>query len=170
MATESDLKRTFISLIQTNQGLINSLCKLYSRSEEEMKDYRQDVLLALWQAFPNFREESKISTWMYRVGLNTLISNHRKKTSRIVTEPYSKASELHPSPEVGSDDGLLVLQRAIGMLHPMDKAVVILHLEGYVHKEIADLLGLSETNVSTRLSRTKKQLEKSIKSLEHESQ
>jgi len=169
MATEADLKSAFISMIQANQGLVNSLCKLYSRSEDEMKDYRQDVLLALWQAFPHFRKESKISTWMYRVGLNTLISNHRKKTSRIVTEPYSEAAELHPSSEAGSDDGLLVLQRAIGMLNPMDKAVVILHLEGYAHKEIADLLGLSETNVSTRLNRIKKQLEKSIKSLEHES-
>src|SRR5690606_20491839 len=169
MATEADLKSAFISLIQANQGLVHSLCKLYSRSAEETKDYRQDVLLALWQAFPNFRKESKTSTWMYRVGLNTLISNHRKRASRIVTEPYSEVAELHPSSEAGSDDGLLVLQRAIGMLNPMDKAVVILHLEGYAHKEIADLLGLSETNVSTRLNRIKKQLEKNIKSLEHES-
>jgi RNA polymerase sigma-70 factor (ECF subfamily) len=70
---------------------------------------------------------------------------------------------------VGSDDELQVLQLAIGLLKPVDKAVVILHLEGYVNKEIAELLSLSETNVSTRLSRIKKQLQKSIKSLEHES-
>jgi RNA polymerase sigma factor (sigma-70 family) len=169
MATESDLKTTFIGLIQANQGLVNSLCKLYSRSDEEMKDCRQDVLLALWQAFPSFRRESKVSTWMYRVGLNTLISIHRKKNSRIVTEGYSTDSELHPYPDAGSDDGLLVLQHAIDMLNPEEKAVVILYLEGYVHKEIGDLLSLSETNVSTRLSRIKKQLRRSIKSLEHES-
>ena len=166
----SDLKSRFIELVQRNQGLINSLCKLYSRSSEEMKDYRQDVLLALWQALPNFRENSKVSTWMYRVVLNTLVSNHRKKNSRIVTEHYSEETDFQRYPNPGSDDGLLVLQHAIGMLNPMEKAVVILHLEGYAHKEIGELLMLSETNVSTRLSRIKKQLEKSIKSLEHESQ
>ncbi|OOG76190.1 RNA polymerase sigma factor [Algoriphagus sp. A40] len=165
----SDLKSRFIELVQSNQGLINSLCKLYSRSSEEMKDYRQDVLLSLWQAYPSFREKSKPSTWMYRVVLNTLISNHRKKNSRIVTEFFSEKMEFPLYHDAGSDDGLQVLQHAIGMLNPMDKAVVILHLEGYVHKEIAELLTLTETNVSTRLGRIKKQLEKSIKSLEHES-
>jgi RNA polymerase sigma factor (sigma-70 family) len=164
-----DLKRRFIDLVKDNQGLINSLCRLYARSSEEMKDYRQDVLLSLWQSFPNFREQSSVSTWMYRVVLNTLISNQRKKSSRIVTELYSEETEMHPSQGGGSDDELLVLQHAISMLGRVDKAVVILHLEGYAHKEIGTLLSLSESNVSTRLSRIKKQLEKSIKSLEHES-
>lgn len=106
---------------------------------------------------------------MYRVGLNTLISAQRKKTSRIVTEPYSEATEFHPYPEIGSDDELQVLQSAIGMLQALDKAVVILHLEGYANPEIAELLSLTDTNVSTRLNRIKKQLGKSIKSLENES-
>lgn len=164
-----DWKNRFIELIKDNQGLINSLCRLYSHSEEELKDYRQDVILSLWQAFPNFREESKISTWMYRVALNTLISNQRKIDNRIVTEPYSNTTEYNYYQATGSDDELLVLQQAIGMLIPMDKAVVILHLEGYVHKEIADILSQSETNISTRLNRIKKQLGKTIKSLHHES-
>jgi RNA polymerase sigma-70 factor, ECF subfamily len=164
-----DLKNRFVELIKENQGLINSLCRLYSHSEEELKDYRQDVILSLWQAFPNFREESKISTWMYRVALNTLISNQRKINNRIVTESYSNTTEYNHYQEAGTDDELLVLQQAIGMLNPMDKAVVILHLEGYVHKEIAEILSQSETNISTRLNRIKKQLGKTIKSLHHES-
>ncbi len=164
-----DLKNRFVEMIKDNQGLINSLCRLYSHSEEELKDYRQDVILSLWQAFPNFREESKISTWMYRVALNTLISNQRKINNRIVTESYSNSTEYNHYHAAGSDDELLVLQQAIGMLNPMDKAVVILHLEGYAHKEIADILSQSETNISTRLNRIKKQLGKTIKSLHHES-
>lgn len=164
-----DLKNRFVELIKDNQGLINSLCRLYSHSEEELKDYRQDVILSLWQAFPNFREESKISTWMYRVALNTLISNQRKINNRIVTESYSNSTEYNYYQAAGSDDELLVLQQAIGMLIPIDKAVVILHLEGYAHKEIADILSQSETNISTRLNRIKKQLGKTIKSLHHES-
>lgn len=169
MDKESDLKNKFVVLIQSNQGLINSLCRLYSHSEEEMKDYRQDVLLSLWKAFPNFREESKVSTWMYRVGLNTLVSNYRKKNSRIETESYSDSTEFDPCSEAGTDDELMLLQQAIGLLNPLEKAVIILHLEGYVHKEIAELLTLSETNVSTKLNRIKKELGKRIKSLQHES-
>jgi len=106
---------------------------------------------------------------MYQVALNTLISNHRKSNSRIVTEGYSKTTESHPTQVAGSDDELQVLQQAMGLLKPMDRAVVILHLEGYANKEIADLLSLTDTNISTRLNRIKKQLEKSIKSLQHES-
>lgn len=166
---EFDLKNRFIELIQSNQGLINSLCRLYSQSDEEIKDYKQDVLLSLWRAYPNFREESKVSTWMYRVALNTLISNKRKVISRIVTESYSNTNEYCLYQATGSDDELLVLQQAIELLNPIEKAVVILHLEGYVHKEIADLLSLTETNVSTRLNRIKKQLGKSIKTLQNES-
>lgn len=106
---------------------------------------------------------------MYRVALNTLISNQRKINNRIVTESYSNTTEYNHYQAAGSDDELLVLQQAIGLLIPMDKAVVILHLEGYVHKEIADILSQSETNISTRLNRIKKQLGKTIKSLHHES-
>lgn len=166
---ESDLKTVFIALIRQNQGIVNSLCRLYATSQEEMKDYRQDVLLALWKSFPQFNQESKVSTWMYRVALNTLISIQRKKKLFVVTEPFSESFDTKNSQDAGADDDLLVLQHAIGFLQPMDKAVVILYLEGYDTKEMARMLCISESNVTTKLNRIKTQLKKTVKSLQNES-
>jgi RNA polymerase sigma-70 factor (ECF subfamily) len=166
---ESESKKSFVSLIQQNQGIVNSLCRLYATSNEEMKDFRQDVMLSLWKGFPKYREESKVSTWIYRVALNTLISIYRKKKNVVSTEPYSESSESKHGQYVGSDDDLLVLQQAIGFLKPIDKAVVILYLEGYDNKEIAKMIAISESNVSTKLNRIKIQLKKTVKTLQNES-
>jgi len=165
---EAIIKNEFIIVVKNNQGVINSLCKLYSKTHEEIKDNRQDVILALWCAFPNFREESKISTWIYKVALNTLISGKRKKMRRIITEPYTTDSENYPIQNMGSDDDYQLLQQAISLLKEIDKAVVILHLEGYGNKEISRILCLSETNISTRLNRIKKHLSLTFKSGQHE--
>ncbi len=165
---ESDLKIVFVALIRQNQGIVNSLCRLYAISQEEMKDYRQDVLLALWKSFPQFNQESKVSTWMYRVALNTLISIQRKKKLFVVAEPFSESFDAKNAQDFGADDDLLVLQQAIGLLKPMDKAIVILFLEGYDNKELAKMLSISESNVSTKLNRIKIQLKKTAKNLQNE--
>lgn len=166
---ESEVKIVFMALIRQNQGIVNSLCRLYATSQEEMKDYRQDVLLALWKSYPQFNQESKISTWMYRVTLNTLISIQRKKKLFVVAEPFSESFDIKNSQDIGVDDDLLVLQHAIGLLKPLDKAVVILYLEGYDTKEMAKMLSISESNVTTKLNRIKDQLRKTVKSLQNES-
>jgi RNA polymerase sigma-70 factor (ECF subfamily) len=166
---ESDPKKLFVALIRQNQGIVNSLCRLYATSNEEMKDFRQDVLLSLWKGFPQYKEESKVSTWMYRVTLNTLISIYRKKKRVLLTEPFSESVESLHFQNSGSDDDLLVLQQAIGFLKPLEKALVILYLEGYDNKEIGMMLSLSETNVSTKLNRIKTQLRKTVKTLQNES-
>jgi RNA polymerase sigma-70 factor, ECF subfamily len=162
---ESDLKTAFVALIRQNQGIVNSLCRLFATSQEEMKDYRQDVLLSLWKAFPQFKQDSKVSTWMYRVALNTLISIKRKRKLFVVTEPFSESFDTKNYQDAGADDDLLVLQHAIGFLKPLDKAVVILYLEGYETKEMAKMLSISESNVSTKLNRIKTQLKKTVKIL-----
>jgi RNA polymerase sigma-70 factor (ECF subfamily) len=102
------------------------------------------------------------------VALNTLISGKRKKMRRIITEPYTTDSENYPIQNMGSDDDYQLLQQAISLLKEIDKAVVILHLEGYGNKEISRILCLSETNISTRLNRIKKHLSLTFKSGQHE--
>lgn len=166
---EPDSKKSFVSLIQQNQGIVNSLCRLYASSPEEMKDYRQDVLLSLWKGFPNYKRESKFSTWLYKVSLNTLISIYRKKKRLIQTDTFSESIESNAYTIGGTDDDLLVMQQAIGFLKPLEKALVILYLEGYDNKEIAKMLSISESNVSTKLNRIKNQLKKTVKTLQYES-
>lgn len=160
----STSKEQFIQLIQSHQGLINSLCKAYYKSEEDFRDMRQEVLLQLWKAYANFRGDAKASTWIYRVSINTILSQKNKK--RLLAEPIDEKYVEKPQ-AVYSDDGLQRLHQAIEKLRELDKAIVILYLEGYAQKEIAEILNLSSTNVSTRFARIKQALKKIFKTSEN---
>lgn len=151
-------KEQFVQLIQEHQKIINSLCKIYYSSEEDQKDTRQDIILQLWKSIPNFRNECKISTWIYKVALNTILSKAKKEKRNIATEPIS--NDLESSSSVSFDDEVIQLQHIISLLNDVDKAVVVLFLEGYNHKEIAATLNFTETNISTRFNRIKIRLQK----------
>lgn len=162
-------KKEFIKLIQQNQGLINSLCNVYYNSEEDRKDCRQDIILQLWRAYPSFRNESKISTWMYKVALNTILSKSKQEKRRVSTAPFSCTDLNTLAAPAFADDEVQQLQQAISLLQDIDKAIVILYLEGYSHREIAATLCLTETNISTRFSRIKIQLQRIFNTKQHES-
>lgn len=162
-------KKEFIQLIQEYQRLINSLCTIYFRAEEDRKDCRQDIVLQLWRAYPNFRQESKISTWIYQVALHTILAKNKKEKRRVPTEPFSDANVSMGADPAFADDAMQQLQQAINLLAAIDKAIVILYLEGYSHREIAGILHLTETNISTRFSRVKGQLQRIFKTKHYES-
>jgi len=156
-------KQNFINTINKNHGIIRSLCKAYYASYEDQKDAFQDVILQLWKSFDTFRGESEISTWIYRVSLNTLITKVRKERSRIITESLVP-SELVLSPTPMADDDTELLNHVIQSLKDMDKAIVILYLEGYKNKEISQILNVTPSNVSTRINRVKAELKAKFKS------
>jgi RNA polymerase sigma-70 factor (ECF subfamily) len=118
-------------------------------SAEDQKDVFQDIVLQLWKSFDTFRGESKISTWIYSVSLNTILAKVRKEKTRITTESIS-CSELAFSNAMADDDTEL-LNRVLQSLKGLDKAIVILYLEGYKNKEISQVLKLTPTNVSTQV-------------------
>lgn len=157
------LKVHFVQIVQEHQRIINSLCKIYYPEVEDQKDTRQDIILQLWKSYPFFRNESKVSTWIYKVALNTILSKTKKEKRDIVTVPISAKFENNLSMHNG-DDVVQQLQQIVSLLHDVDKAIVILFLEGYNHKEIANTLSLTETNISTRFSRIKIRLQKLFKS------
>jgi RNA polymerase sigma-70 factor, ECF subfamily len=162
-------KTDFTRLIQEYQGIVNSLCSIYFASAEDRKDGRQDIILQLWRAYPTFRNEAKVSTWIYKVALNTILAKNRKAKRRICTESLSSYTLDSTATSAFANDDVQHLQQAISMLQDLDKAIVILHLEGYSHSEIAANLSLTETNISTRFSRIKLQLQRIFKSKQYES-
>jgi len=162
-------KKEFIKLIREYQRLINSLCNIYFSAEEDRKDSRQDIILQLWGAYPNFRHESKVSTWIYKVALNTILSKTKKEKRRVPTEPFGYSDLSNIAEPVFADDAVQHLQHAINLLPDIDKAIVILYLEGYSHREIAGILHVTETNISTRFSRVKIQLQRIFKTKQYES-
>ncbi len=159
-------KRNFIKIIDSNQGIIKSLCKAYCISPDDQKDTFQDIILQLWKSFETFRGESEISTWIYSVSLNTLLAKVRKEKKKIATESIG-ISELSIS-IVMADGDIELLNIVIQSLKDLDKAIVILYLEGYKNKEISQILNLTPTNVSTRLNRVRAELKAKFKNQYYE--
>lgn len=149
-------KHHFIQIINSNRGTIRSLCKVYYTGSEDQKDAFQDIILQLWKSFHTFRGESEISTWIYSVSFNTIINKIRRDKKSVTGEPINK-SHLYIS-HARADDNIELLSIIIQSLKEIDKAIVILYLEGYRNREIADILKLTPTNVATRFNRVKSQL------------
>lgn len=159
-------KRNFIRVIESNQGIIKSLCKAYYPNYEDQQDVFQDIILQLWKSFETFRGDSQISTWIYKVSLNTILVKVRNAKKKIVTESIGCSEPSFSNVLV--DDGLEFLNLVIQSLEGLDKAIVILYLEGYKNKEIAQMLNLTPTNVSTRLNRVRTELKAKFKNQQHE--
>lgn len=159
-------KRDFVRILESNQGLIASLCKAYYKSAEDQKDIFQDVILQLWKSFETFRGESSISTWIYRVSLNTILGRIRSEKKKITTESISFAE--HALANAPADDDARLLNSVLQHVQGKDKAILILYLEGYKNKEISEILKLTPTNVSTRLSRVRAELKVKFTSQHYE--
>ena len=147
-------KQSFVRSLTPHQGLIRSLCAAYFPDEEDRADAFQEVLLQLWRSYPTFRGESSFVTWLYRIALRTLI-RLAKRQRRDPAGPYPVAYEPVVTPPSDSQE---IIHSALGYLTPPDKALVLLYLEGYRTPEIAEVLDLTPTNVSTRFGRIKQKL------------
>lgn len=168
MDSSSDQKKHFLQIISHHQGLINSVCKMYVQQQEDFKDIRQEVILQLWKSLPGFRNESRISTWIYRVAFNTILTSRRDTKKHSNHLSLSEAEHDSLAVPVFADDDVQHLLFIISQLEDKDKAIVVLYLEGYSHKEIADILSLTPTNISTRMNRIKVRLKEIYKTRQHE--
>ena len=128
---------------------------MYTSGDDEHEDLFQEILLQLWKGFPAFKGQSKPTTWMYRVALYTAMSNSKKQTRRRhdPLSDYTAAGAVHEDPYQYEN-----LRLAISHLAPADRALVMLYMEEKPYKEIAEILGLTETNVGVRINRIKKKL------------
>lgn len=154
-------EKQFVVLINQHIGLIYKVCNIYCRDPEDRKDLFQEIILQLWKGYPTFREQAQFSTWLYRVALNTAISNYR----RAVRRPQSSLTEAGidiPDPGELSfgDEKIRLLYKAIEQLTPIEKAMILLHLDGCTYNEIAAIAGISNNNVGVKLNRIKTKLEK----------
>lgn len=151
---------TFEKLIVENQNLIHKICNLYENSEADKKDLFQEITLQLWRSFSSFQEKSKFSTWMYRVALNTAITQKRKKSRSPLSTAISETEYDIPdsSAEESSEEDLKALSWAISQLKPVDRAIIFLYLEEKSYQEIADIIGITTKNVGVKIVRIKAKL------------
>ena len=158
-----DQDKTFMRQLNQNLGIAHKVCSLYFAEGEEKKDVLQEMMYQLWRSYPSFGGHAKFSTWMYRVCLNTALT-YRRKNSERKQEPLNP-SHLHIAQEPPSkiDEASNLLTQAITALSSLNKAIVLLYLEDLSYDEIAQITGLSKSNVSVRLVRIRKELETNIK-------
>ena len=147
----------FLEQIRNNQGIIYKLVGLYATDANEKKDLYQEVLMQTWKAWPSFRGEAKFSTWLYRICLNTILTQKRKISPIEYKESLEGINIGVPHPGDADQDGRH-LQWAIRRLAEMDRALISLHLDGYENGEIAGILGISNNHVAVKLHRIKQQL------------
>ena len=154
-------KDKFISVINDNQKLIYKISCSYCSNNENRKDLQQEILFQLWRSFSKFDGRVKISTWIYRIALNTSISFYRndcKHSKRRETIDESIIAVDSSEIETEKDENVELLFQFVNQLDELDKALVLLYLDGNKYIEISDVLGISVTNVATKLSRIKKKL------------
>ncbi|MBU3823171.1 sigma-70 family RNA polymerase sigma factor [Flavobacteriaceae bacterium XHP0103] len=139
--------------------IIIKICKAYTNTEEDFEDYYQEVCLQIWKSRNNFSEEAKWSTWVYKVSLNTCLTLlKKKKNNDYIFASDFNSFNINEKNQAFSDEALNELYSAIKLLSEVDRAVILLYLEEKPYKEIAEIIGTSPSNISTRVNRIKKRL------------
>ncbi len=155
-----ELEHSFVSQLEENQNIVHKICRLYTNDSDAHNDLFQEITIQLWRAYPKFRGDSKFSTWMYRVALNTAITLYRKSKRKVQTQDFEgisfKISSEEYDPTV--EEQLKLMYDAVKTLGDIDKALVFLYLENKNYKEIAGTLGISEVNARVKMNRIKEKL------------
>ena len=154
--------------MEKHKGIILKVTRMYCEHKENREDLFQDIIIQLWQAYPRFKNNSKVTTWMYRVALNTAISRIRKE---------KKKGQYHDAPDYAleialqqhhqDDENIELLFKAIHLLSDIEKAVVMLYMDDYSYKEMAEMLGTTESNIGFKINKIKGKLKSIVKTLSY---
>jgi RNA polymerase sigma factor (sigma-70 family) len=171
MQTSPDQKAQFIALLTSHRGLLYKVARVYGRTASERADLAQEAVLNLWQAYPRYNARLKFSTWMYRIALNVAISWRRRETTQtrhlVPTgeEILENAADLETP--AGTDSDLALLYSSIERLDELDRALLLLYLDGLSHQDISVVLGISPTNIATKIGRLKERLRDNFRAAGH---
>lgn len=170
--TEVQKSEHFIAIIEQNKGILYKVANAYCHSETDRKDLLQEITLQLWRSVERYDDtRSSLSTWMYRIALNVAISFYRKERARNSFAGEIGESILHlpdTSGDGAQEANLQLLQQLIHELKDLEKALILLYLEERSYREIADIVGITETNVATKIARIKEKLKQKFSQTKHD--
>jgi len=155
-------EKDFLARLKEHQGIIYKLVHLYADTEEDKKDLYQEILLQAWKSYPGFRGESKFSTWLYRLCLNTIFTLQKKVNRVEYTDTRKFEETFSAEPDMNETERLTM---ALRTLAETDRAVVSLHLDGYSNQEIGNILGITPNLVGVKFHRAKQQLASLLKNI-----
>lgn len=155
-----ELEHSFVELLEKHQNIIHKVCRLYTNGYDAHNDLFQEITIQLWKAYPKFRGDSKFSTWMYRVALNTAITLYRKSKRKIQTQEFDTIQFRVKTEDYDDteEQQLKLMYNAIKELNDIEKALVFLYLEDRNYREISDTLGITEVNARVKMNRVKTKL------------
>ncbi|MCG2459588.1 sigma-70 family RNA polymerase sigma factor [Flavobacteriaceae bacterium F89] len=155
-----ELENSFVTELENNQNIVHKVCRLYTNDQESHNDLFQEIAIQLWKAYPKFRREAKFTTWMYRVALNTAITQYRKTKRKVPTQDYQSVIYKIKADEYDGQEEqrIQLLYKAVKQLGDIDKALIFLYLEDKDYGEIASTLGISEVNARVKMNRIKNKL------------
>ncbi len=154
------MEKEFLQVVNEHQGIIGKVCRMYCTEQADAEDLFQEIVLQLWRSWPGFNRQSKVSTWLYRISLNTAITGFRRSRTRPVLGPLNIHHDNYSAPPPQRMDVQYApeLQMAINTLNKFDKSLLLLYLDDKPYSEIAEILGLSISNVGVKINRIKKKL------------
>ncbi len=151
-------ERLFAQVMREYSSVISGICLSYATDGDDLKDLRQDIMINIWKGLAAFRGDSSLSTWIYRVALNTCVSTVRKRSNRPSTVPLDALADMETEPDSAHKENLETLYALIAHLSPLDKALITMWLDDRKYDEIAEVTGLSRNNVAVRINRIKQKL------------
>lgn len=160
IASQTDTQRQFSTLLDQHRGIVLRIVGTYCWHADDRDDLRQEIVSQLWRGFPRYDASRPFSTWMYRVALNVAISyvrSHRQRQQQTVALG-DEVDQLVDPASTADDERVDFLRRFIAELDPLNRALMLLYLEAHSYREIADIVGISQTNVATKISRLKRRL------------
>jgi len=167
---KANKKDTFITTIDSHKKIIYKIVNSYCQNKEDRKDLEQEIIIQLWNSFDKYNAEYKYSTWMYRIALNVAISFYRKEKKSPVNNDFYKEDSIYSIADENENDTALdynikLLKEFINNLNELNKALMLLYLEEKPYDEIAEILGITKTNVATKISRLKLKLKKEFQNI-----
>jgi RNA polymerase sigma-70 factor (ECF subfamily) len=156
----NNLQDYFLNIFEQNIGIIMKIARAYTKTIQDREDLINDIALELWKSFERFKGDSKISTWIYRVALNTSINYSRKSksTSLVSSSDLKLVNSTNWLIEQDESSQGEILYDCINELNALNKAIILLYLDGNSHEEISTITGITKTNVGTRIGRIKEQI------------
>ena len=159
-------KEQFIDILNEHKRLLYKVTYSYCRNSDDRKDLEQEIIIQLWKSLKNYNQEFKLSTWIYKIALNVAISHYRKDVKRKATNEPCDEAIFQIAAEEDCNEAYInkseLLYKFINKLDELNKAIIILYLEDKSYKEISEIIGLTETNVGTKINRIKRKLKENI--------
>lgn len=162
MADPPQKEKDFLNLIEKHSKLINQICYFYSTKQNPFEDLRQEVYLNIWKGIDKFRGESKISTYIYRIAVNSVLIALRSSRTKIETAPIDLELNLSIPFDDEQKEKLELMYQLINNLDDIEKAIILLWLDENSYQEIANIIGFTKENIAIRIYRIKKKLSNSI--------